>query len=442
MSGIELGILLCCVAFVWLVVMLRRDRLSLGLPIAYLSGLLLIHLPGAFVPLLNEVFTYNTEAIAIGIRLAAIGSLCFVAGVWIARFVNKKQRPVYRYIERREFWFFCLICGLVVAFGMRFLDNLPSARAAVDRGSTIWMLGALLGLRYALSRGDPKAMMTWGALTFIYPILTLLLAGFLSYGSAALITVASALIVSARSRLKLISVGAACVYLGLTLFVNYFIHRTEFRETAWSGASMSARIDAAADIFSNFHWFDTNNDEQLSALDKRLNQNYFVGMAAIRLQQEQVSYLYGQSIWEGLEALVPRALWPDKPVFGGSGHIVADMTGLHLNDETSWGVGNVMEFQINFGIPGVVIGFLILGFLSGWLDIKAALAEARGDIGNLIMFFLIGVALNVGAGGSIVEMFGGAAAAAVAAYLWRLMWQVYLHRSRHRAFSREFAASR
>ncbi len=165
-------------------------------------------------------------------------------------------------------------------------------------------------------------------------------------------------------------------------------------------------------------------------------------MAAVRLQQEQVNYLYGRSIWEGVEALVPRALWPDKPVFGGSGRIVADMTGLHLDENTSWGVGNVMEFQINFGMPGVVIGFLILGFVLGWLDFKAAAADARGDVSKVILFFLIGVALTQRAGGSIVEMSGGAAAAAVSAYIWKWAWELWLHRSKHRTASREFAALR
>jgi hypothetical protein len=440
-SGIALWILLCAVAFIWLVVLLRHDRISLGLPIAYLGGLLLIHVPGAFTPLLSNQFTFNAEIIELGIRFTAIGALCFVAGVQVARFINRKKRPFYRYVDRGEFWFFCLIGGLIVQFGLSFLGQLPSVQAAIDRGSAIWMLGALSGLRYAIGRNDLKSMMLWGALTMIYPVLILLLGGFLSYGSAALMIVASTLAVSVRSPIKLIVVGTLGVYLGLTLFVNYFVHRTEYRETAWSNASFGNRIDAAAEIFSNFQWFDPTNVEQLGALNIRLNQNFFVGMAAVRLRQEQVGYLYGQSIWEGAEALIPRALWPDKPVFGGSGHIVADMTGLHLNEETSWGVGNVMEFQINFGTPGVVIGFLILGFMIGWLDFKAAAADARGDVGKLILCFLVAVAL-IQPNGSIVEMTGGAAAAVVASYVWKWAWEFWLNRSKHRTANREFAALR
>ena len=100
-----------------------------------------------------------------------------------------------------------------------------------------------------------------------------------------------------------------------------------------------------------------------------------------------------------------------------------------------------MEFQINFGTPGVVVGFLILGFLLGWLDYKAASADARGDIGKLILFFLVAVAL-IQPSGSIVEMAGGSAAAVVAAYVWKWAWELWLRRSNRRAASREFAALR
>jgi hypothetical protein len=440
LSGTAFWILLCAAAFIWLAWLLRRDRLSLGLPIAYMISLLLIHVPGAFTPLLSDQFAYNADIIEIGIRFTAIGCLCFVGGVYAARSLYRKRHPIYLYVERRVFWHFCLIGGLVVAFGLSFLGDLPSVRSALDRGAMLWTLGVLLALRYAFSQTNIKAMISWGAAALIYPFL-ILLVGFLSYGSAAMIIVVSALVISLRSPLKLIIAGTLTVYLGLSVFVNYFAHRTEFREIAWSGASTGERVSAALGMFSDFHWFDPTDDKQLSALDIRLNQNYFVGLAALRIDQEQVSYLNGRSIWEGLQALVPRALWPDKPVYGGSGTIVADMTGLRLNEETSWGVGNVMEFEINFGTAGVIFGFLILGFALGWLDYKAAAADARGDIGKLILFFLVGVALTQ-PGASIVEMAGGAASAAVAAYIWKWLWQFWLRRSRHRIVSGEFVASR
>jgi len=85
-------------------------------------------------------------------------------------------------------------------------------------------------------------------------------------------------------------------------------------------------------------------------------------------------------------------------------------------------VGNVMEFQINFGIPGVVVGFFLLGWLIGTLDLKAAVAERRGDLGGVVLFFLPAVAL-IDPQGSLVEMFGSSAAALVAALVWNHVWK-------------------
>ena len=45
-----------------------------------------------------------------------------------------------------------------------------------------------------------------------------------------------------------------------------------------------------------------------------------------------------------------------------------------------------MEFQINFGTPGVVVGFLILGWLIGTLDLKAAVAEQPRRSGQAYSF--------------------------------------------------------
>jgi len=212
------------------------------------------------------------------------------------------------------------------------------------------------------------------------------------------------------------------IFLSLSIFVNYFAHRGDIRKQVWGGAPLEARIDSVIDTVRDFEWLDPTNRKHLISLDQRLNQNYLVGLAALRIQQGQVDYLKGYSLWEGLLSLVPRLLWPEKPVFGGSPEIVAKMTGLRLDPKSSFGVGNVMEFQINFGIPGVVIGFFVLGWLIGMLDVKAALAERRGDLGRLILFFLPCVAL-IRPNGALVELFSGSAAALVGAFAWNPAWK-------------------
>jgi hypothetical protein len=86
-----------------------------------------------------------------------------------------------------------------------------------------------------------------------------------------------------------------------------------------------------------------------------------------------------------------------------------------------------MELQVNFGMPGVAVGFLILGWLIGRLDYRAAAAEARGDLVKLILYYLPCVAL-IQPNGSIVELTGGAAAALVGAYIWKWIWTSWSRR--------------
>ncbi|MGA7792958.1 MAG: hypothetical protein WCA19_07960 [Candidatus Acidiferrales bacterium] len=256
----------------------------------------------------------------------------------------------------------------------------------------------------------------------VYPVLMLLLGGFLSYGSAAIILVCSALTISTRSSWRVLVGITVFVLLSLSVFVTYFQHRDDIRDQVWGGRPLEARIDSVIDTAKDFEWFDPTNRKHLIALDKRLNQNYFVGLAARRIQEGQVDYLDGESVWEGVQALVPRAFWPEKPVYAGSPQIVSKMTGLQLSPTTSFGVGNVMEFQINFGIPGVVVGFLVLGWLIGTLDLKAAIAERQGELGKVIFLFLPCVAL-IQPNGSLVEIFSGSAAALVGAFVWNAIWK-------------------
>jgi hypothetical protein len=123
--------------------------------------------------------------------------------------------------------------------------------------------------------------------------------------------------------------------------------------------------------------------------------------------------------------------------------MVAKMTGLRLNPNTSFGVGNVMEFQVNFGILGIVVGFLLLGWAIGMLDFKAAVANGRGDLGKAILFFLPCVAM-IQPNGSIVEITGGSAAALVAAFGWKWVWAQWGTRRavfrRNRAFAQPAAS--
>ena len=416
----------------WLILRRPGLRLSMGLPLAYLVGLDLIHVPGALVHALPWFDFLTTDVVKTGFNMATIGSTCFVLGVWLIRRrqARKNVSKINYAIDnslpcnlQKRFFYFCLYGGWLFTFLLTPIVNIPTVGAFVYLASDIWILGIALALPMALESRNLRRVATWIGATFVFPVYSMVLGGFLSYGSAAVISATASSFVSARKFWRALVTGLLVSFLGISFFLTYFNVRPEFRDVVWDSRSTpQQRLEATEYIFSNFSWLDLRDQAQLIALDERLNQNYFAGLSAQRLQEGSVEYLSGRSLWEGVLALVPRILWPEKPVFAGSGRIVANMTGLNLSTNASFGVGNVMEAYINFGMVGIIIGFTLFGCLLGWLDLRAATANLQGNTAVLLQSFLPAVAI-IQPNGSMVELVGRGVMSWVAAIFWSKAWK-------------------
>ena len=133
----------------------------------------------------------------------------------------------------------------------------------------------------------------------------------------------------------------------------------------------------------------------------RLNQNYLVGIGVMRHREGEAELWYGATV--PLWALIPRAIWPDKPPVGGSGDWVSQFTGITFAEGTSVGIGKVLEFYMNFGMPGVLTGFAVLGFILMRLDQGMMRALAMRNIHGVVKRALPGLALLAPLG-SLVEI--------------------------------------
>jgi hypothetical protein len=381
-----------------------------------------------------------------GIALTAIGISCYVIGVWYARRNTQEQilhpQPPAHLAAFREdipFWIFCLLAGWLFTFGLTALRSMPTLGAVIINGGAIWMLGVLLGLRWSVRNKRRMWTAFWLFCLSIYPAIILVTVGFLSYGATAALIVLCGLTAVSRRQWRVFVVIALVGYLGLSLFANYFQARQTIRDAVYFGGTLQERVLAIGTIVTEWKFFTADDQIILIGFDLRLNQNYFVGLSAQKIDDGSVNYLYGRSVVDAFLALVPRVLWPGKTVFGGSPDIVMEMTQLRLTETTSWGVGQVMEFYINFGLPGLVLGFLSLGWAMGRLDHRAALAEATGDYPTAMLFFLPCVAL-VQPVGSMVELTGSAAAAWLGAYFWRWCWRHWQERRGIGSLARSDAA--
>src|SRR5262249_35036339 len=157
-------------------------------------------------------------------------SVSFVAGAWAVRLFSTRPSPTMARTDERRFSLFCLSGGWVVTYALSSLHSVSSLGAALDRAAAIWMLGVMLGLRFAVKHNNLISIGMWLSALAVYPTIMLLLGGFLSYGSAAAIIVISILAISVEKWWKVVIGLILGAFLGLSLFVNYFAHRTEVRD--------------------------------------------------------------------------------------------------------------------------------------------------------------------------------------------------------------------
>lgn len=421
------SVLACLGALAFLIHVLGSARESLGLPIAYLFALLFIHLPGAFAQIVGGPDLTPVAYTEMGIRITMFGVSAFVGGVLLGGGGKREYSERLPDHGERVFPIFCLVAGLITTYGVSRLTELPSVGAALDKGGAIWVLGVLLGLRVELQRRNLRNTAWWFAAMMVYPLLTLLLAGFLSFGSTPVFVVLAGIMVATRSKWRRWGGLILFSFVFFHVFLSYFQNREEIRDAVWGNESISRRIEASLKILTELQIFNPYNDRQVQALDQRLNQNYFVGMVEEGFKTETLHY----SKWDGLNdmllSLIPRIIWAEKSVFGGSPGVIADLTGFVVNQATSFGVGHVLDLYRIYGLISLIIGFLALGLIFGYLDREAAIASRTGDFGRAIACVLPLVAM-IHPNGSLVELVGGAAAAAIAALMWRGIWYALVRR--------------
>lgn len=292
---------------------------------------------------------------------------------------------------------------------------IPSATAIVSTAQQLVVAGLALSCWSAWRTASTRRLIFWIGLTLLLPLVTIVTQGFIGYGAVASLTVLIFLLGFIKRRALVLVSGILLVYLGLSVFVTYMRDRADIRHTVWGGQPTQVRLGQLGKTLGDFEWFDISRVDQLQLLDGRVNQSFLTGLAVSRLS-DIGGYARGDTFWTALLALIPRAIWPDKPIAAGSKGLVSEYTGLHFAAGTSVGIGQVMEFYVNFGTLGVVLGFTLMGVLVTTLDRAASERLALNDVRGFVLWYLPGISL-LQAGGSLVEVTVSAAASIVVAVL-------------------------
>jgi hypothetical protein len=415
----------------------RARGSSLGFPLTYLVALGLIHVPGALVYSDGQYWWFDPDWVRRGFELSAIGALAFAFGVLVLGLVIRRTtdhegapRPALAAAARP---------GVVLMVGlfawlvlMPLAADLPSLGSLVSAASQLVPIAFILAAWRVQALGDPVRYLPWLFATLCLPLITVGGQGFLGFGTTMAIVIAIAVITLRRAWLPTLPVIPILVFVGLSVFVTYMRDRGEIRNLVWGGAPVSQRADQLVETMTNFEWFDPENQFHRMQIDRRLNQNWMVGAAAERFDQDQQDYAGGETLLWGFIALIPRAIWPDKPIVGGGGDLVSRFTGATFAQGTSVGAGQVLEFQVNFGTAGIVVCFLLLGLSIAWLDRRAGAALVRGDWHRFLVFAAPAVAA-LQPGGNFAEITTSVVAAYVVAWLVVAGFAAFEERARRRA---------
>ena len=396
-----------------------------GLVLAYLLNLWLIHWPAAAIYLLPWNSLYDPSIVAAGFQQATyavigfgVGSILF-APLFRRRFEFARSAAINHRPHPQLAETYIVVSLVCFAILLPLLGRLPTITSLISAGWGLLVPGLGLKCLQAWQEQRLRVFLRWVVVGLCIPLFTTISQGFASFGTTATLAFLAFVGTFYRPRWwKLALVVVLTGYLGLSFYVSYKRDREAIRETVWGGQTLSARVARLYLTLSNFEWFDLSNELHLERIDDRLNQNHLVGTAVSYLDSGLQDFAQGATLWQALIALVPRALWPDKPIVAGSGNLVTTYTGISFAEGTSVGIGQVMEFYVNFGDVGVVLGFLVIGMIMTIMDRSAYQHLKQGDWGGFLCWYLPGLSF-LQVGGALVEVTMGAVSAAVLSLLLR-----------------------
>jgi hypothetical protein len=236
--------------------------------------------------------------------------------------------------------------------------------------------------------------------------------GFIGYGVSAATLVWVFVFIYYRPRWLSVLALLFFVYGGMTTYVNYMASRDSIRSSVWGERTLAHRLDVITNTLVNFEFFDWRSNDHMELVDMRLNQNHLVGVCVQYMAATKTPHTYGSTLAIAATAWIPRILWPGKPRTGGSGTLVSRYTGMTFGAGTSIGVGQVMEYYINFGYWGVFLGFMVFGSIVRYFDIQASQHLINHDYWGYASWLLPSIGF-MQAGGNSAEIVGSVASSAV-----------------------------
>lgn len=302
---------------------MRKDAKGAGLSLAYLLCLWMFYwvAPALYV-LPGYSYFYDPDDVVAGLEQSTYAVVAFSAGYLMltsalgraAKSHFAADRP---HVSDTE------VAGLYIGVGAAFillslspLSKLPTVTSLITGASNLAVVGLMLKSWHAWRSGNRSSFWLWSLVSLTYPPLTVITQGFLGYGIFSMILFCCFVARFYRPRWRLLVLGLAAVYLGLSLFVTYMRDRDKIRDALWGNLTLSvewkalfqsygSRIDQLMSTFSQPEFFSINNDEHLKPIDERLNLSAQVGRSVHYIESGGQEFARGETLWQAIIALIP-----------------------------------------------------------------------------------------------------------------------------------------
>lgn len=392
-------LILLWVIAILLISLNRLKKNFSGLSMMFVTSMSILYFAGAITYALPWNYLKGFEATLLGFEQATIGIISFtfanllISPIFVKKFISQKTDTNFKLGNSKNVTYLSITIGLLSLFGfLNFMLFIPTLRAFLIALNAVFVGGLCLYAWESFLERDKLKLGLVIIFSLMFPIITVINSGFLSKGMTFTLIV---LIFTYRlwvPRWQFLLITIICLYMGFGFYQTYRRERDDIREVVWGGYSLGERIDVFKPIILEYEFFNPFNSEHISNIDDRLNLNNLTGLAVENLEHRN-ELLKGDSFKNIIYAIVPRIIWKNKPYVAGSDDLVTKYTGVEFGDNTSVGMGYVMEFYINYGTIAVILGFFFLGFLIFLLDFQAGKSILSSNYQNFLLYFMPGLTL-------------------------------------------------
>ena len=351
---------------------------GIGIPAFYMMFFVLL-------PLINRAIGASTEAtdneIAVALGVASVGLVAYAAGVSLMR-ATPGPRPTYDMlgllkidVSVKPIVFVVLASigtgALVWSYMFGYFGLIGTTGTEVGKAAgVVFGLGFLLTIAHVLAWNrffatHNRRVLVLGVLSTIVMLAFGLIANSKGQMLAPFFFIALCLWgVSGKFPFKLFLVSL--LFYVFIAFPFVTASRFAFKAEEFAG-SRDQLAELMVDYLASKEWL---GDAETFLAVESLGRGLLPYFARVVQQSgTAVEFMQGKTFIQGLEVLVPRLLYPEKPDMN-IGNWTAKAFGAvdPSDDVTNFSPTFIGEFYMNFGVTGVFVGMFLMGILATLVD--------------------------------------------------------------------------